>query len=176
MQASRAAFPLDEKAVADTTICKHLQQLVITEQCAAVHTFLPMGSEIDLLPFILYLLANGIRVISPKVLPGRQLQHLELRSLEDVEPGIFGTRHPASGMVYTGPFDLIVVPGLAFDHQGNRLGYGQGFYDIFLSAHPEALKVGVAYDFQLVDALPVESHDVPLNGLITAGGFLAAGP
>jgi 5-formyltetrahydrofolate cyclo-ligase len=62
--------------------------------------------------------------------------------------------------------DLIVVPGLAFDVSGKRLGRGAGFYDRFLKNHPDAYKVGIAYDVQCVDNIPVESHDVTLNKVI----------
>jgi len=59
--------------------------------------------------------------------------------------------------------ELIVVPGVAFDRQRNRMGRGRGFYDRLLKSTPNAVKVGVAYDFQMLDAIPVEPHDVKMN-------------
>jgi 5-formyltetrahydrofolate cyclo-ligase len=63
--------------------------------------------------------------------------------------------------------ELIVVPGVAFDPTGNRMGRGRGFYDRLLKSTPNAMKVGVAYDFQLLDKIPVEPHDVPMDSVIT---------
>ncbi|MGB3945992.1 MAG: 5-formyltetrahydrofolate cyclo-ligase [Candidatus Saccharimonadales bacterium] len=64
-------------------------------------------------------------------------------------------------------FDLIIVPLLAFDADCNRLGLGAGWYDAFLASQPKALKVGLAYDFQYVSRVPVETHDIPLDIIIT---------
>ena len=58
---------------------------------------------------------------------------------------------------------MIVVPGVAFDRQGNRMGRGRGFYDRLLKTTPNAIKVGVAYDFQLLDKIPIEEFDVPMD-------------
>ena len=62
---------------------------------------------------------------------------------------------------------LIAVPGVAFDRKNNRMGRGRGFYDRLLKSTPHATKVGLAYDFQMLDEIPVESHDVPMNLVIT---------
>ena len=62
--------------------------------------------------------------------------------------------------------DMIVVPGVAFDRRGNRMGRGRGFYDRLLSTTPTAYKVGVAFDFQMFDAIPVEPFDMPMDKVI----------
>ncbi len=63
--------------------------------------------------------------------------------------------------------DLIIVPGVAFDSHGNRMGRGRGFYDRLLKSTPNAVKVGVAFDFQLLDRIPVEPHDVPMDCVLS---------
>ena len=63
--------------------------------------------------------------------------------------------------------DMIIVPGVAFDSHGNRMGRGRGFYDRLLKSTPNAAKIGVGYDFQLLDTIPVEPHDVPMDCVIT---------
>ncbi|HAD12442.1 MAG TPA: 5-formyltetrahydrofolate cyclo-ligase [Saprospirales bacterium] len=165
MLAARAAMPAAEKTLLDQAICNQLWAWTLEHQPGVVHTYLPMGDEVDVRPFIQQALQAGITVVAPKSLKGRQLEHLVLRSLDELEPGIFGTSHPAGGQVYTGAYDLFVVPGLAFDIQGNRLGYGAGYYDLFLGNQPRGYKVGVCYPFQIVTALPTESHDVPLDAV-----------
>ena len=67
---------------------------------------------------------------------------------------------------YTGDFDLIVVPGMAFDMDGNRLGRGRGYYDRFLAIHPEVYTIGLCFDFQLVPVVPSEPHDHPINEIL----------
>lgn len=62
--------------------------------------------------------------------------------------------------------ELIIVPGVAFDRAGNRMGRGRGFYDRLLKSTPGALKIGVAYRFQMIDKVPVEAFDVPMNQVI----------
>ena len=87
-----------------------------------------------------------------------------------VEGEQFGIGEPdASLPVYTDldSVEMIIVPGVAFDRAGNRMGRGRGFYDRLLKSTPTAVKLGVAYDFQLIDSVPVEPHDVRMNRVIT---------
>lgn len=63
--------------------------------------------------------------------------------------------------------EMIIVPGVAFDHKGNRMGRGRGFYDRLLKSTPNAMKIGVAYDFQMLNSIPVEPHDVKMDRVIS---------
>ena len=76
------------------------------------------------------------------------------------------TFHSAKADIYTANYDLIIVPGLAFNKNNYRLGYGGGYYDTFLSEHPEAYKLGIFYPFQKVESLPLEEHDQQLDGIL----------
>ena len=80
----------------------------------------------------------------------------------------FGIGEP-TGPVYTqvDQVEMIVVPGVAFDRKGNRMGRGRGFYDRLLKSTPNAYKVGVAFDFQMLDDIPMEPFDVPMDDVIT---------
>lgn len=68
---------------------------------------------------------------------------------------------------YLGEYDLIVVPGMAFDKNGNRLGRGKGYYDRFLSSHQNVKRIGLCFDFQLVDSIPTEPTDIPVDEVIS---------
>ncbi len=68
---------------------------------------------------------------------------------------------------YTGDYDLIVVPGVAFDRNGNRIGRGRGYYDRFLCKHLNVKRIGICFDFQLVDEVPTEPNDIRMNEVIT---------
>ena len=93
-------------------------------------------------------------------------------SLEDLHEGPYGTRQPRldpAKTVDVSDLDAVIVPGLAFDKANNRLGRGAGYYDRFLSTLAKTTTtVGIAFDFQIVDCLPVEDHDVPLSLIIAA--------
>lgn len=81
--------------------------------------------------------------------------------------GAFKIEEPiGDDIVDAGTIDLIIVPGVAFDYRGNRVGRGRGFYDRLLRT-TDALKIGIAYDFQLFDVVPAEVHDIPMNIVIT---------
>lgn len=154
------------KSKLDAHICDQLVELVRERNSHTVHCYLPMDGEIDIRPFIEYLLSVEAIVVCSKTLQDRQLEHYRLFDLDRVETGFFGTSHPLGDEAYTGDFDLIIVPGLAFDSEGYRLGYGGGYYDTFLAEHPNAYTVGVAYPFQLVDQVPTEPHDAILDQII----------
>jgi 5-formyltetrahydrofolate cyclo-ligase len=110
---------------------------------------------------------------------GTLLEFVEVRERQELEPGAYGILEPGGGqVVQLAALELIVVPGVAFDLAGHRLGYGKGFYDRFLHEHRGQL-VGLCFDFQLVEKLPVEAHDVRMNMVVTEERtlrFAAVGP
>lgn len=79
--------------------------------------------------------------MSPKTLPKRKLKNLVLNSLDEVENGVFGTTYPMGEELFEGEYDLIIVPGLSFDCNNYRLGYGGGYYDNFIVNYPHAKKL-----------------------------------
>jgi 5-formyltetrahydrofolate cyclo-ligase len=166
MLSRREALAPVAKSAMDERICDKLKQLVDDLKPQVVHTYIPMGAEVDVKPFIQYLLAKEITILAPKVLPKRQLQHLVLTNLEHLEDGSFGTVHPAGDEKYEGNIDLFIVPGLVFSEDQYRIGYGGGYYDKMLTSYPNAYKAGICYSFQLLKKIPVEPHDVQLDGII----------
>lgn len=110
----------------------------------------------------------GKRVAYPRVC-GEHLEFVEVASLTELKPGAFGVLEPSgSSVLSAGSLDLMLVPGVAFDQAGFRLGYGKGFYDRFLHAADRCpCLVGFCFEFQVVADLPVESHDIGMNMLVT---------
>ena len=172
MLTSRLALEDSLKSDYDRIICEQLIESVELINPRTVHAYIPIANEINIIPVINRLLDNGVRVVCPKTLPARKLENRVLKSLQDLETGIMGTKHPAEPEIYTGDYDLILVPGLAFDRQGFRLGYGGGYYDNFLNSNPASVHIGVFYPFQKVEKVPVEPHDVRLKNVITAEEIL----
>ncbi|MBC7555060.1 MAG: 5-formyltetrahydrofolate cyclo-ligase [Taibaiella sp.] len=166
MMQERDNMPAAVKAVYDSIICDRLETLIQERDARVVHSYLPMGSEVDVFPLLEYLLSKGITIVSPKTMPARQLENLVLHSITDLETGKWGTHHPANSTVYTGVIDFFIVPGLAFDRHHYRLGYGKGYYDTHLATQPLVYKAGVCYPFQVIDKVPIETHDVQLDEVI----------
>lgn len=164
----RNVILLAQKQAWDTSLVEQLINLVNRQNVKVVHTFIPMANEVGILPFINWMLTEGMKVVCPKSLPKRNLENRVLTSLHQLESGMYGTQHPVHSTVYEDSYDLIIVPGLAFDRQGYRMGYGAGYYDTFLAQHQQAHAVGVGYPFQLYDAVPTEPHDVQLNEILIA--------
>lgn len=165
MLKTRREMSQEEKNRKENIILDKLRTLPVSSR-TTVHTYLPMEEEINIFPFIDYLLSIGARVFCPESLKGGRIRNRRLTDLVNLEDGIFGTQFPKDGEVYTGDYDLILVPGLAFDLLGNRIGYGAGYYDRFLAEHPSSQKIGLAFDFQLVNSIPSESHDIGMTTLL----------
>ena len=127
-----------------------------------VSAFVAMGGEPDVLdPW-----PQGKNVALPRVAGEGLSLHL-VESSDELRCGAFGILEPVEDAVPAGDsFDLILVPGLAFDERGRRLGRGKGYYDRFL-ATATGLRVGVCHDFQIVDSVPREAHDLAMDFLVT---------
>jgi 5-formyltetrahydrofolate cyclo-ligase len=136
----------------------------------AVMLFVSMEDEADTRPLIRRCLAAGKAVYAPACEPAaRGLTPLRLHALEDLRPGFYGILAPPPGETCRpADLDLVLTPARAYDRGGNRLGRGAGYYDRFL-AQPgmRALRVGVAFACQVLDAVPHEAHDLPVRILVT---------
>lgn len=156
-----------QKLVYDEWICESLWKEDVSRRVKTLHTYLPMGSEMDISPFIEKCLEKGLVVVVPKTLPKRRFENLILTSLQAVENGVFGTIFPSGNHTFQGVYDMMVIPGLAYDSEGYRLGYGGGYYDTFLAKQNNAFKIGICYPFQKMESLPKESHDIQLDKVLS---------
>ncbi len=136
-------------------------------KAGVVMFFASFRSEVRTGPMIERALAEGKRVVLPKVL-GRELGLYEISDYQrDVAPGAWGIPEPTGGRsVQLADIDLIVVPGAAFDESGNRIGYGAGFYDKLLPAFP-GTTVALAFEVQIITDIPADRHDVPVKKIVT---------
>jgi 5-formyltetrahydrofolate cyclo-ligase len=124
--------------------------------------------------------AAGKRLALPRVSvnPRRLWLHAYSGDPATLSAGAYGIREPdpAWPLVALADVDLVVVPGVAFDRQGNRLGYGGGYYDRTLpevrAANPAAALIGLAFSFQIVPSLPADPHDMAVDGVATNDGLI----
>lgn len=175
MKAKRRGLSSAERKNASRAICeKLLSNPEIMEQ-GPIAVYLATKEEIDLTLFIEEAIRRGASLLAPqwngKTYDLAPLRSLEVKNLRVGPMGILEPAEPINFSVST-PQPLIpktwLIPGLAFTSSGSRLGYGGGWYDRFLSeAAPDSLKLGLAYDFQLVPYIPCERHDISLSKIIT---------
>jgi 5-formyltetrahydrofolate cyclo-ligase len=142
---------------------------VLPEFCAArsVLFFASFRSEVETGPMIRRALRSGKRVLLPRV-NGDSLELFEISDLDrDTAPGAWGIPEPVTAkQASVGDVDLVVVPGAAFDEQGNRVGYGAGYYDKLLAAFSKTT-VALAFELQIVSLVPADGHDVPVKKIVT---------
>ena len=139
--------------------------------------YVSVKNEVDTHRLIQVALEGGKRVGVPVTRKKQSLVHLEIHTLSGLRSGPFGLLEPAGGdriEIPPGDFDLMLVPGAAFDRRGNRIGFGAGYYDRFL-ARTSAPKVGLAYAFQVLGRLPAALHDIRLDYLVTETAVYTCG-
>lgn len=128
-----------------------------------VYGYMPYNQEVRTVPILERALADGKRVAVPKVY-GDEMRFIYMTDLTCVEKSDMGIPEPvADEPVADDPTALVLMPGLAFDAQGHRIGYGGGFYDKFLAAEPNHPTVALCYGFQLLPSLETEEFDIPVD-------------
>lgn len=133
-----------------------------------IYGYLPYNQEVRTVPMLQRALEDGKRVAVPKVY-GDEMLFICMTDLTRVEKGYAGIPEPVDdGPVAEDPTALVLMPGLAFDPQGHRIGYGGGFYDKFLEKEPNHPTLALCYDFQMLPKLETESHDIPVDWVIWA--------
>ena len=133
-----------------------------------IYGYLPYNQEVRTVPILEQALADGKRVAVPKVY-GDKMKFIYLTDLTKVEKSDFGIPEPiADGPTGDDPTALVLMPGLAFDKEGHRIGYGGGFYDKFLVQEPNHPTIALCYGFQMVEDLPTEEFDIPVDCVLWA--------
>ena len=133
-----------------------------------IYGYLPYNQEVRTVPMLEQALKDGKKVAVPKVY-GDEMKFLYLDDLSKVSKGYAGIPEPiADEPVADDKTALVLMPGLAFDPEGHRIGYGGGFYDKFLAAEPNHPTLALCYEFQMLPALDTEEHDIPVDTVLWA--------
>ena len=138
------------------------------QKAKTIYGYLPYNQEVRTVPMLAQALKDGKKVAVPKVY-GEEMKFLYLDDLNAVAKGYAGIPEPiADEPVAQDETALVLMPGLAFDPQGHRIGYGGGFYDKFLAAEPHHPTLALCYEFQMLPKLDVEDHDIPVDTVLWA--------
>ena len=133
-----------------------------------IYGYLPYNQEVRTTPIVERALKDGKRVAVPKVY-GDKMNFIYITNLNQVAAGYCGIPEPVSDEpIAEDTTALVLMPGVAFDLQGHRIGYGGGYYDKFLAQEPEHPTVALCYDFQILQELPVEKYDIPVDLVLWA--------
>ncbi|URA10556.1 5-formyltetrahydrofolate cyclo-ligase [Thermospira aquatica] len=165
----REALSQEERAALSQAIVAWLQKSLVGY--TRIMAYWPIRGEVDVVPLLQWWLKEGRDLFLPRV-RGRNLDVVKVKNLEtDMFPGYAGIPEAMGDVVLEYP-EVILVPGVAFDEEGFRLGYGAGFYDRFLSRCADCRTIGVAYRFQVVKQLPHHDTDIPVQRIVCEDGWI----
>ena len=166
----RKTTPIEACAARSEKIVTALEAHPAVVAARTVALFWPMVDrhEVDLRPLDTALRARGVRIAYPSIDP--ETNDMVFRFVDDVaklEEAGYGFAEPAADAPIAAELDVVVVPAIAVDPTGHRIGYGAGYYDRTLPKHPTATSIAVAFDWQLIAEVPFTADDVPVKIVVT---------
>ena len=174
-KALRAQIRALKRAMTEEEICQRSLELgrlfresALYQQAKTVYGYLPYNQEVRTVAMLEQAIRDGKKVAVPKVY-GDTMRFIYLEDLSRVETGYAGIPEPIEDEpVADDKTALVLMPGLAFDSQGHRIGYGGGFYDRFLEEEPNHPTLALCYEFQMLPLLETEEHDIPVDCVLWA--------
>lgn len=161
---------MSQEDIQEKSMCiqNRIYEEIVFQKAEVLYCYVSYNQEVMTKPLIHRALEVGKRVAVPKVV-GQEMEFFYLNSLDELAPGYQGIEEPTCESIAREEEALMILPGLAFDQTGNRVGYGGGFYDRYLEKHKDTkfTRLAVAFDFQVVDHLEVEMCDQKVDGIIT---------
>ena len=142
----------------------------VFQKAEVIMSYMSFKNEVDTHKINEAVITAGKKLILPRVKDKENMEAVEYNG--NFQKGSMGITEPA-GKPYEGKIDLIIVPGIAFDREGNRIGFGRGYYDRFLEKYPQAQRVSLIYDFQLIESIPAEEHDKKTELLFTKNSIIS---
>ena len=151
-------------------ICENLQNQDCFLQADTIYFYYPLNTEANMLLLAKKALSMDKQIAFPKV-NGRNMDFYEVRSLTEFTEGTFHVMEPIGQRKICKNDPLVLVPGLAFDAQGRRMGYGKGYYDKYFARYSECIKVGICYAVQIIDEVPTSQYDITMDAVATEQGI-----
>lgn len=157
----------NEVTVLSKKIIEEIKKQVNFTNYQVLGFYMPLGNEVDLRPLITQLIALGKTAVIPKVHDQYTMDFYPIKTIDDTHVGKFGVLEPNSHKkIPKNEIDLIFIPGIYFSYQNYRLGFGAGYYDRYLKDYHQE-QVGVCFSFQHIKDIPSQSHDIPMDVIIT---------
>ena len=139
------------------------------QRAETILMYYSLPDEVNTHAYIDQLLTEGKKILLPEVIDGENMVIREYTGKHDLKEGAFHIMEPIGSLFPEERYqeiNLAIIPGMAFDQQGNRLGRGKGYYDRFLQKIPQVYKIGICFPFQLVDEIPTEETDIKMDAMI----------
>jgi 5-formyltetrahydrofolate cyclo-ligase len=157
-----------ERAQRGNALIARLLDVPEVSDADPVLAFVSISSEVPTTMLLEGVLANGKHLLLPYVADDGALRAAAISSLRELEPGYRGIPEPRARLpVAPDAAGVVIAPGVAFDERGGRLGYGGGFYDVFLRAADKVPRVGICFEMQIVEEIPREEHDERVDVIVT---------
>lgn len=170
-QEIRGTVQYEDRLAMDKKVYDNVVNSQIYKTSRNIFIFVSYNNEVDTHEIIKQALTDGKKIFVPKVISkANGMVAVEISSLSELSEGYFGVLEPINfdKRVEEDIIELVLLPGIAFDKMGNRIGYGGGFYDRFLpKLNTDVKKIALAYSFQVFDCVPCELHDEKIDGIIT---------
>jgi 5-formyltetrahydrofolate cyclo-ligase len=166
----RDALTVEERAAAEARITDEVMGILTkVPKGSVVALYAAKGSEVATAAIDARARAAGLRVAYPIVEPGTRRLVFAEAPIDELVPGPYGLREPAASAARVGLTEIaaFVVPGVAFDRSGGRIGWGRGHYDTTLAAAPAAVRIGLAFECQVLDRVERDPHDAVLHHVVT---------
>lgn len=148
-------------------ICEKVMQTQAFQDASAIYVYMDCKGEVSVKPLLETAWRLGKKTAAPKVTGAGEMKYYYIHSYGDVAPGYYDIPEPVTHQEAADENALLIVPGVAFDANRHRCGYGQGFYDRYLASHPEHPTIALAFDFQMMDEVPADQFDIFPQMLIT---------
>jgi 5-formyltetrahydrofolate cyclo-ligase len=168
----RSVMSPDEVLEQSQCICENVVLSESYKSCKKLCLYMPIRNEVDVRLLIESARADGKSIYLPKVMPGDYMEFFAYTRDTALVSGAYGILEPDSNDAFTEVLTpdgdtLIIMPGAVFSKDNRRIGYGGGYYDRYLAEHTECKTMAVAYDFQILDEIPYEEHDMCPDVIIT---------
>lgn len=166
----REALPPEKRKSADEMIAKRLFDCAFYQNARFIYCYASLKDEAGTNMIIEEALRNGKRVALPRVRGKRRMEFCFIKSPADLKPGFMGIKEPGPWCPKApAPFkdSVVVMPGIAFDRNGTRAGYGGGYYDTYLEGHAECIKAALAYSVQIAPEIPAAPADIKVDMIVT---------
>ena len=178
LKAERAKLRAEQVALSSEQVSRHILACDAYRKAQCIMGYLAFGKELSVDAVLRAALAEGKKVVVPLVTSATEMVPVVLQSMQDFELDRYGIRSVREPAQQCEPqaIDLVLVPGVAFDREGGRLGMGAGYYDRFLPQTQGAVLMGIAYDALLQKALPKDEYDVCMQLLASESGITTLSP